>query len=83
MPLRGLDDGEDDQQHGGGQRDGARGVEAVAAVRGESCGTCRTAAASVPAAIATGRKNVQRQSIWVSAPPITSPSEKPLAPVAV
>src|SRR5213593_2771497 len=46
-------------------------------------GTSRRPAASVSSATGTGRKNTQRQPISVRSPPNTSPSEKPVAPVAV
>ena len=38
---------------------------------------------SATSATGAGRKNTQRQPTSVSRPPITSPSEKPVAPVAV
>ena len=46
-------------------------------------GTSFSAPASVIAETATGTKKTQRQPSSVSAPPNTSPSEKPVAPVAV
>ena len=48
-----------------------------------STGTSRIAASSVTSATGTGRKNTHRQPISVSRPPKTSPSENPVAPVAV
>ena len=48
-----------------------------------STGTSLTAAASVTSETSTGRKNTHRQPTSVSRPPKTSPSEKPVAPVAV
>ena len=50
---------------------------------GWSFGTRRTPAISVTSATGAGRKKTQRQPISVSRPPITSPSENPVAPVAV
>ena len=54
-------------------------------VRGpwRSRGTSRRPAIRVTSATGAGRKKTQRQPISVSSPPITSPSEKPVAPVAV
>ena len=46
-------------------------------------GTSRIPASSVSTATGTGRKKTQRQPISVSRPPKTSPSENPVAPVAV
>jgi hypothetical protein len=51
-------------------------------VRGSE-GTSRRPPMSVANATGTGRKNTQRQPISVRRPPKTSPSEKPVAPVAV
>jgi hypothetical protein len=48
-----------------------------------SAGTSWVAAISVTRAIGTGRKKTHRQPISVSSPPKTSPSENPVAPVAV
>ena len=48
-----------------------------------SCGITRGPIASSVSAIGTGSRKVQRQPSSVSRPPRTSPSEKPLAPVAV
>jgi hypothetical protein len=49
----------------------------------ESEGTSRRPATSAASATGAGRKKTQRQPISVSRPPKTSPSEKPVAPVAV
>jgi hypothetical protein len=46
-------------------------------------GTSFTAPARAAAATTVGRKNTQRQPTSVSRPPNTSPSENPVAPVAV
>ena len=46
-------------------------------------GTSFVAAASTIAETTTGTKKTQRQPNSVSRPPKTSPSEKPVAPVAV
>jgi hypothetical protein len=48
-----------------------------------SSGTSRIAANSVISAIGTGKKNTHRHPISVSRPLRTSPSENPVAPVAV
>jgi hypothetical protein len=48
-----------------------------------SDGTSLLAATRAARATGAGRKKTQRQPISVSRPPKTSPSEKPVAPVAV
>ena len=46
-------------------------------------GTSRMPAINAVSATGAGRKKTQRQPMSVSSPPKTSPSEKPVAPVAV
>ena len=79
-----LDDGVDEQQHAAGHEGRADQVEAPR-VRCDAGppGTSLRPPTSSTAAIGTGRKNTQRQPSSVSRPPITRPSEKPVAPVAV